>query len=236
MRARDKDNVSIADSPFDTRKTVGAPSVLLKRSEIVAEIRRLATDPNRSGSPARIINDAKVSGVDINKASVTTDDGRTFIGDILIGADGINSLIRSAMLEAAPASGGEQTVSEGPKGRPRPSGLVAYVTSVPHEVIASDADLAFQADVDTAAGLTVYYGAAGRGAKERILVYPINKTHFQIVGYSPEAPWIADFEASKSSILKNQSSSRAAEDFKDFHPSVYKLFRCASSLRDTRCK
>src|ERR1700733_1716227 len=121
MWQRDKDNVVLADVPFDTRKTVGAPSVFVKRSEIAAEIRRLATDPDRSGTPARIINNAKVSKVDIDKASATTDDGRTFTGDILIGADGINSFIRSAMLEAASASGGEQTVSEGQKGSPRPS-------------------------------------------------------------------------------------------------------------------
>jgi salicylate hydroxylase len=227
MRLRDKDNVSIADVPFDTRKTVGAPSVLVKRSEIAAEIRRLATDPERSGTPARIINNARVVNVDIIRTSLVTDDGRTFTGDILVGADGINSVIRSAMLASTSTLGGEQKLSEGPKGGSRPSGLVAYVTSVPREVIASDTDLAFQADVESAAGLTTYYGSAGRGAKERVLVYPINKTQFQVVGYSPEEPWVADFETSRSSILKNRASSRIAEDFKEFHPSVRKLFRYA---------
>lgn len=234
---RDKDNISIADVLFDTRRTVGAPSVLVKRSQIAAEIRRLATDPERSGTPARIINNAKVLSVDITRTSVSTDDGRTFSGDILIGADGINSVIRSAMLGSTSnlnsTLSGEQKLPEaeaqGRKGGSRPSGLVAYVTSVPREVIASDADLAFQADVENSAGLTTYYGSAGRGAKDRVLLYPINKTHFQAVGYYPETSWVADFEASRSSILKGRASSRIVEDFKGLHPSVRKLFRYAMS-------
>lgn len=226
MRARDTNNVSIADVPFDTRKTVGAPSILVKRSEIVAEIRRLATDPGRSGTPARIINNARVSNVDVTgpTPSVTIDDGRIFTGDILIGADGINSVVRSAMRKSVLDLEEKQLpVSKGLNGGWRPSGLVAYVTHVPREVIASDADLAFQADVENSAGITVYY--VKRGAKKRVLVYPINKSHFQVVGFSSETPWIADFEASRSSILKSREASRIVEDFKEFHPCIRNLFK-----------
>lgn len=224
MRIRDKDNVSIADLLFDTRKTVGAPSVLTKRSAIAADILRLATDDSFPGSPVRIVRGARVASVDVSNATVKTDDGRSFTGDILIGADGINSVVRSAVQQHKSASG---TLAASDPQLPRPSGVIAYVSSVPREVLTSDPDLSFQADIENAAGLTTYYGSGGLGAKSRVLVYPINGTHFQVVGYSPEAPWIDKFEATKTSILKGIPSERVVQDFTDFHPSVQKLFTYA---------
>src|ERR1700712_3459297 len=97
MRLRSKDNISIADVQFDTRKTVGAPSIFTKRSQIVAEIRRLATDPSRPGTPTRVIVDAKVIKIDISTLTVQTADGNSYTGDIIVGADGINSIVRTSI-------------------------------------------------------------------------------------------------------------------------------------------
>ncbi|KAF8309336.1 FAD/NAD(P)-binding domain-containing protein [Clavulina sp. PMI_390] len=229
MRLRDKDNKSIADVMFDTRRTVGAPSIFAKRSALAAEITRLATDPSLPGTPTSIIRGARVVGVDVSKAEVVMSDGQKYSGDVLIGADGINSLVRTAVIEHHRAAG--SSFASGPEDwQPRASGVIAYVSAVPREVFDADPDLQFQAEIDNSAGLTTSYGAAGMGSKTRVLIYPISKTHFQVVGYHPEEAWADEFNKTKSSIIKSVSTERAVEDFTDFHPSIKKLFSVTFEL------
>lgn len=235
MRIRDQHNSSIADLLFDTRKTVGAPSVLTKRSAIAVEISRLATEESRPGTPTRIVRGVKVVSVDIAHTTVNADDGRSFSADIIIGADGINSIVRPAIRQfKSSLNTPVLSAADADQWLPRYSGVVAYVSSVPREIVTSYPDLAFQADVENAAGLTTYYGSGGLGSKIRVLVYPINDTHFQVVGYFPEEAWTSEFSATKSSIIKGIPCERVVHDFEDFHPSVHKLIRYGShSLRVT---
>lgn len=220
MRIRDANNASMADMVFDTRKTVGAPSLFAKRSALAVDITRLATDPSLPGTPVTIVRGPKITSIDVAQGTATAVDGTTYSADIIVGADGINSIVRASI----------ETALSTPAQRPRPSGVLAYVCSVPREVIASDPDTEFQADIENAAGLTTYYGTGGRNSRERVMVYPINSTHFQVVGYYPEDAWTDEFDKSATSIIKGVPSSRAVEDFEDFHPSVGKLFSAVSTL------
>lgn len=225
MRIRDENNASVAEVVFDARKMFGAPSILVKRSALAVELTRLSTDPSLPGTPATIVRGRKVTHIDVVKGTATLADGTTFTADVIVGADGINSIVRAAIQSAQPA-----LTAESASVSPRPSSLLAYVCSVPREMIAADPDLAFQADVESAAGLTTYVGPGGRDVAPRVGVYPINATHFQVVGYFPETTWTETFDKSMSSIIRDVPSARAVEDFKDFHPSIGRLFRYVRDL------
>jgi salicylate hydroxylase len=90
---------------------------------------------------------------------------------------------------------------------------------VPASIIRSDPNLAFQAGEN--AGLANWYGTDD--SRRRVLAYPADSEHFQIVAYHPEDAWVEQFERNKSSIIKHVPAQRVLEDFVNFHPSVKKM-------------
>lgn len=200
---------------FDTRKTFGTPSIFARRSRIQAELHRLATDPSRPGKPVNIITDVKITSLDPIAGIAVTDSGETFTGDLIIGADGINSSIRAAVIAHAKTS-----VSEGTDDVP--TGLVGYVTHAAADVIASDPNLAFQATADGIAGICGWSGPPDSQLK--VLCYPCdNKKYFQVLAYAPETHWVEEFEKNHSNIVNNVPKERLLQEFQDFHPSIQKI-------------
>lgn len=211
---RSKDNEVLREMEFDTRKRFGAPSIFARRSRVQAELHRFATDPSRPGKPAKIITNVKIKSLDPIAGIVVTDSGAEMHGDLIIGADGINSSIRAAVLARSKTS-----VSEGTPDVP--TGFVGYVTNVPADVIASDPDLQFQA-VHGVAGICVWTGSPD--SQRKVLCYPCdNKTYFQVFAYAPETPWVEEFEKNRSTIVNDVPKERLLQEFQDFHPSVQKI-------------
>lgn len=199
---------------FDTRKIFGAPSIFARRSRIQAELHRFATDPSRPGKPAKIITDVKISSLDPIAGIAVTDSGATYSGDLIIGADGINSSIRAAVLAHAKTGVSEGTADV-------PTGLVGYVTTAPADVITSDPNLAFQA-ADGVAGICGWNGPPDSQLK--VLCYPCdNKTYFQVFAYTPETSWVEEFERNKTTIVNDVPKEHLLREFKDFHSSVQKI-------------
>jgi salicylate hydroxylase len=224
-----KDNDNIKETVFDTRPIFGAPSIFARRSRLQAELYRFATDYSRPGNPARVLTNVNITSVDSRAGIVMADTGDTYVGDLIIGADGINSAVRGAVLayssELTRETGSMTGISEGTAAVP--TGLAGYASVVPAEIIASDPSLAFQA-AEGVGGICHWQGP--EGSKLRVLCYPCdNKEYFQIFAYLPETSWEEEFEKNKTSIIRGIPAESVLKDFESFHPTVKKLLRYTDS-------
>ncbi|KAJ7162974.1 hypothetical protein C8R46DRAFT_1102083 [Mycena filopes] len=199
----------------------GTTTIFTRRSRLHAELHSLATGNRRPGKPARIVEGAKITSVDVANATITTEGGDTYHGDLIIGADGINSAVRAAVLSTNSNLG---FVDVGNGAAAVPSGLAAYLCTVPNAVLRDDPVLAFQTGEKS--GMAAFHGADPR---KRVLVFPADAENFQIVAYHPEEHWVERFTTSGSSIIKNVPAERAVEDFLDFHPSIQKMLASATT-------
>ncbi|KAL8280400.1 hypothetical protein RQP46_007048 [Phenoliferia psychrophenolica] len=100
------------------------------------------------------------------------------------------------------------------------TGIATIMSTVPLESIKSDTALSHLVK-DGVAGLSMWYGPRNL----RCSFFPIDtKGNFQLVGSIPEGDWTAQFDADRSSIIKDVEPSYALSLFADFHPSLVKLF------------
>lgn len=210
----------------------------MRRSRLHAALRSLAAGDRRPGKPARIIEEVKITTVDVASGAITTESGDTYHGDLIIvcspssaltlkrpnliqpqGADGINSAVRAAILSK---DSGSVEVADGAAAVP--SGTAAYLCTVPTAVLRDDPVLAFQ--IGEELGMASFHSTDSR---KRVLVFPADAENFQVVAYHPEGRWAERFVQSGSSIIKDVSAERAVEDFLDFHPSIQKMLASAAT-------
>ncbi|KFY75896.1 hypothetical protein V499_04205 [Pseudogymnoascus sp. VKM F-103] len=85
-------------SSLDAAKDPKAPAKSYYRPDLHNELKRVAL-LGLGCKAAKLVLDAKVVSVDINNASATLADGRVFKGDVLIGADGERSIVKSSFSE-----------------------------------------------------------------------------------------------------------------------------------------
>lgn len=97
-------------------KKYGADRMVYHRQDLHAALREAALSTELPGHPAQIITAAKVTACDCEAGKVTLEDGIVHQGDLVVGADGIHSVVRDAVLAAA----GEKKVD------PQPTGVSAY--------------------------------------------------------------------------------------------------------------
>ncbi|KAF7357416.1 FAD/NAD(P)-binding domain-containing protein [Mycena sanguinolenta] len=197
----------------------GTTTIFTRRSRLHAELHGLATKDHRPGKPARIIENVKITAVDVDQGVITTEGGDTYSGDLIIGADGINSAVRGAVLSTR---SGSVDIVNGTAAVP--SGLAAYLCTVPNAVLTDDPVLAFQTGEKS--GMAAFHGSDPR---KRILVFPADPENFQIVAYHPEDRWVEKFTQSGRSIIDSVPAERAVEDFLDFHPSIQKMLANATT-------
>jgi salicylate hydroxylase len=50
----------------------------------------MAFEPSGDGVPARLETKSRVAKVDVENATITLENGKTFQGDVVIGADGVH--------------------------------------------------------------------------------------------------------------------------------------------------
>ncbi|KAJ7484789.1 FAD/NAD(P)-binding domain-containing protein [Mycena galericulata] len=86
------------DVLHDAQNTLGRPGILCHRSDLHDELKRLATAGDRSGKPATIHLKSDVLSCDPATGTLTLKNGEVHHADLIIGADGIHSTIRTSVL------------------------------------------------------------------------------------------------------------------------------------------
>ncbi|KAJ7366327.1 hypothetical protein DFH08DRAFT_797318 [Mycena albidolilacea] len=182
----------------------GANTIFTRRSKLHAALHRLATEDGRLGKPARIIEEAKIPAVDVVGGTIATESDEIYRGDLIIGADGINSAVRATVLSANSDSVHAAAAV--------PTGVAAYQCTVP--------------TTGEKSGMGSFHGSDPR---TRVLFFPADTENLQVVAYHPEDDWVAQFVQSGSSIIKDIPAERAVHDFREFHPSLQKLLTSAAT-------
>ncbi|SCV74180.1 BQ2448_6612 [Microbotryum intermedium] len=206
--------------PSDPRKGFGAPWLLNHRVDLHNELRRMATTPDLPGKPATIQTAAKVVSVvstetrigvvslpDCEAGTVTLADGQVLQTDIIVGADGIHSVLRTEIL-------GAERIAQ-------PSGHSAYRCLIPRASVEKIPAMASLLSMDPPT-LTTFVAS-----DRRVVAYPCRGgSLLNIVAIVPDKMMNED---SVESWNAEGSIDEMVAAFEGFQPELLDLLRTAPS-------
>ncbi|KAJ4182016.1 hypothetical protein NW755_010704 [Fusarium falciforme] len=97
FRIFDADGKCVRELAFETSQ-FGADRILYHRQDLQAVLGDAATSEHLPGKPADIRTANQVVSVDCEEGIITLESGEEIHGDVIIGADGIHSVVRTAVL------------------------------------------------------------------------------------------------------------------------------------------
>ncbi|KFY17055.1 hypothetical protein V492_00915 [Pseudogymnoascus sp. VKM F-4246] len=167
------------------------PWQLIHRVDLHNALKDIAMSREGKGLPVVLNLRSKVVHINIDTPSLTLEDGSTYTGDLIIGADGVHSKLRSFIAKDCPL--------------PTPSGSSAFRFLIPADVIRADAKTAHF--LERKGEMRLLYGT-----NRRIVIYPCrNNTLINFAAMHPDEETEAegddwDLAASKDSMLSCFSS------------------------------
>lgn len=173
----------------DLQRTYGTPLMMLRRSDLVEAL--VAALPAGVVHLGRRVVDVTQ---DSDGATLVFDDGTTATGDLVVGADGIHSVVRDRVLGARP---------------PAYTGIVAYRTLVPTARVQGRVD-----DRDLASFVKWW----GPDRTSQIVTYPTGRGDEFFVFATHADP---DWRQESWSAAGDPDEMRAA--FRDYHPAALEL-------------
>ncbi|KAL0931218.1 uncharacterized protein CTRU02_213953 [Colletotrichum truncatum] len=196
----------------------GGEWLLMHRQDLKAELLRLATwDAAKlgiSGPPARVVHEMEVTEVDIEAGKVTLKDGEVVAADVIVGADGIHSIVRQAIL------GGESEMIS--------AGVSLYRFVYPldkvKEILGGLPDA-----LDPKGGGFLNLMTANDDLNRNIIFYPCrNYTILNVVARVPDSILAQDSETSWSA---EGNIKEMLEHFSDFAPWMLDIIRHVDNVR-----
>ncbi|KAE8154447.1 hypothetical protein BDV25DRAFT_172095 [Aspergillus avenaceus] len=152
------------------------------------------------GKPAVLHTSCKIAEVDVHNASITLEDGKSFHGDLVLGADGVHAFTRRYVADESV--------------KPFSSGSNAFRFLIPRQVVLDDPEVADLVEVDGTC-------QTWRHFDKRIVVYPcVNNTMLNLVCIHPD---------NLTSVGINQgwdqgvSKETLKETFKEFDPRALRI-------------
>ena len=208
LRIMNTDGRVLNDIPT-SGKAYGADRVVYHRQDLHSALKEGATSSKRPGPPAQIRTSCPVRHVDTAAGKIELVSGEVIEGDLVIGADGIRSVVRDSVLKSS-----VQSV---------PTGISAYRLLIPTEELKN---LAVEKEVfDPQRGITSMIV----GHNTRIVMGPgRGKKMFGMVALVPDEKmneltpgdsWTA--EGSRESLRQS---------FADFPPWVHSIFDAAPEI------
>ena len=114
----------------DAENQFGAPIMTVHRVELHHELLRLATaGDDKDGPKVKLLLKSRVVGANAEEGTVTLEDGSVKRADLIVAADGVNSVLRGAVLE-------DRTPESSP------TGLSAFRFMIPNKDFTDDPQLA----------------------------------------------------------------------------------------------
>ncbi|PWN46895.1 FAD/NAD(P)-binding domain-containing protein [Violaceomyces palustris] len=208
--------------PIHSEAMFGSRWILVHRSDLHSELLKSATtrgeEEGGSSPPAKVETGVKVIQVDPELGIVRSEDGRQWQGDVVIGADGIRSKVRSSILDS-------------PVPEPTPAMQAAYRALVPTSSIRTHLPQLAEELCDPAkAGMVVWLGE-----DRRIVTYPCRDLEYiNIVAIIPDPSLVPEAH------LRPSSFSELQADFQGFPETVVKMLGLVETisiwqLRDLDC-
>ncbi|KAJ7614106.1 FAD/NAD(P)-binding domain-containing protein [Roridomyces roridus] len=190
--------------PWRTEAEVpGVRSLFCHRNDLHRELKRLAIGEG-FGPPAQLYLDTRIVACDPDAGSITLATGETIHADLVVGADGINSVMRASVV-----------------GRPvqlRSQGLSCFRCLFDASALPRFPELAWLVQGPLHGARSVAW--RGEGPAFRMLfIYPVRSgTLINIVAY------FTDEEQDKPNWLPTATKQEVLKKFEGFHPKFLRLF------------
>lgn len=191
----------------------GADRMLYHRQDLHKGLLDAATSPDLPGNPAMVRTASAVAGCDPDAGTVTLQSGETLKADLIIGADGIHSAIRSTVL-------GEERSAI-------PTGISAYRLLIPIENL-KDIDLPDKM-IDTSGSSTEGSTTMIMGHDKRVIMGPGRGGQvFGVVALVPDEKMHE--ESSTASWVEAGSRQMLMESYADFPAWLRDIFAQAPHI------
>ncbi|EXA30902.1 hypothetical protein FOVG_17778 [Fusarium oxysporum f. sp. pisi HDV247] len=155
--------------------------VLCYRVHLHEALKGAATSQKRQGDPVVLATSSPVASVDVSTTTVTLEDGSSFSGDLILGADGVSSVTRNAVV--------------GDAIKPFGSGKAAFRFLIPKQKMVEDPELRKLVQDD---GFMIMWF----GIDRRLVMYPcVNNTVMNLVAMHPSDLSKSDGEGNKQNLL-----------------------------------
>lgn len=211
FRVYNTEGVKVNEIPLRSKTQYGADRIMWHRQDLHGFFKRAATSCERQGPPAIIRTSSRVIRCDCNAGKVTLESGELVEGDLIVGADGIHSVVRTFVLEKE-----VQAV---------PTGLSAYRLMMPSSIIEEKVPQ-FASKIDPRQPFTSMIMAHDC----RLIMGPAcNGELYSIVGLVPDEKMDEDPNGAQSWVTEGDISKMLTA-FKDFPDWTRDVFKYAHSI------
>ncbi|OWY46930.1 FAD binding-like protein [Alternaria alternata] len=205
------DGKMVNEIPLRSKTQYGADRIMWHREDLHAYLREKATSTERNGQPAVLRTSARVSSCDCEEGKVILENGETLEADLVIGADGIHSALRTSVL--------------GREIHPKSTGSSAYRLMLPTAILNERAPQ-FSANIKPEQPYTSMIMAHSC----RLIMGPARDAKlYSIVGLVPDEQMNEDPDKAQSWVTKGDSA-KMLETFKDFPSWTRDMLRNADSI------
>jgi salicylate hydroxylase len=205
------DGKMVNEVPLRSKTQYGADRVMWHREDLHAYLKKIATSTEQDGQPAVLRTSARVSRCDCEEGKVILETGQVLEADLVIGADGIHSALRTSVL--------------GKEIQPKPTGFSAYRLMLPTTVL-NECAPQFSANISPEQPYTSMIMAHSC----RLIMGPARDAKlYSIVGLVPDEQINEDPDQAQSWVTKGDLE-KMLETFKDFPSWTKDVLRNADSI------
>lgn len=201
----------VNEIPLRSKTQYEADRIMWHRQDLHAYLRKMATSTERKGQPANLRTSARVASCDCQEGKVTLEDGEVLEADLVIGADGIHSALRTLVL--------------GKEVKPKPTGSSAYRLMLPTAVLNERAPQ-FSTNIKPEEPYTSMVMAHSC----RLIMGPArNSQLYSVVGLVPDERMNEDPNGAQSWVTKGDPQ-KMLDTFRDFPSWTQDVLRNAESI------